>query len=463
MVNTKHKVDTPSVSEEQIRDSMEISKEDALELNAELDKLNTPPLESNTAPIEATKEAFDRGIRQAQAKKDTTLEDVHKAFRKWLFVDDIDRIDIALAVGINYRNDSSPIWIIIVSPSGDWKSELLMSFSGLPDIVQLDQITKNTLASGLKDVTDLGAGLTGRKSLLLFPDMGNLLACNKDDKKMILTQWRELYDGRINKRTGSGIVKKYDDCHVSLLAGATPSIRQEYLLHQQIGTRELLYDCDPDPSHNKAKMEMAWENEDHREEMKKDLHKVVEDFCTFHNPKEITITKDIQDFLNSSANHLSLLRATANIEWRTGELLSEATREVPTRLIKQLKSIWTALKSLDPEYPDETAKRIITKIIHSSGDKTRQHVIKVFKGVTAEDKWLNIPQIQKEIKLSRRVIKAECEQLWFLGSLNKDIRVERIGASVVSDGFGGETERGGLIREVEYYSPIQQETTQEEL
>ena len=453
----------PRVSEDELRDGMEITRKDAVELNAELDKLNAPPLESDNAPIEASKESYDQAMRQAQAKKDVTLKNVHDVFKKWLFIDDTDRIDLSLAVGINYRNESSPIWVIIVSPSGDWKSELLMSFSGLPDVVQLDQITKNTLASGLKDVTDLGSGLTGRKTLLLFPDMGNLLACNKDDKKMILTQWRELYDGRINKRTGSGIVRKYDDCHVSLLAGATPSIRQEYLLHQQIGTRELLYDCDPDPSQNKAKMEMAWENEDHREEMKKELHTVVYDFCTFHKPKEITITKEIQNFLNSSAEHLSLLRATANIEWRTGELLSEATREVPTRLIKQLKCIWIALKSLDPEYPDETAKRIITKIIHSSGNKLRQSVINVFQRAKTEDKWLNTAQIQQEIKLSRRVLKAECEQLWFLGSLNKDTRVERIGASLVPDGYGGEVKRGGLIQEVAYYSPIQQEKPQKEL
>ena len=463
MRDTKHKVDTPSVSEEQIRDSMEITKADAVELNAELDKSNAPSLESDNAPIEATTEAWDRGIRQAQAKKNTTLEDVHKVFSKWLFVDDTDRIDLALAVGMNYTTTGAPIWIFLVSPAGDWKSELLMSFTGLPNVIQLDQITKNTLASGLKDTVDLGSQLTGKRSLIISPDLANLISCASDDKKMIWSQFREWYDGRINKMTGSGTSKKYDNCYVNFLAGATPVMRGEYLIHQAIGTRELLYDCDPDPSQNEAKMNQAWENEDYEEEMREELRTVVYDFCLYHTPENIKVSKAIREFLSHEANRLSLLRATGTIDWHSGELKGDVTREVPTRLIKQLKRLWLTLKSLDPEYPDKTAKRIIRKIIDSSGSKNRQRIIKAFKGAKTTDKWLNIADIRRETKLGRRTIKAECEQLWSLGSLRSETRVERIGASVVSDGCGGETERGGLIREVEYYSPIQQETTQEEL
>ncbi len=463
MVNKNRKVISPSSGEESLRKSMEITREDAVELNAERDKLNAPPLENGNAPIEATKEAWNQGIRQAQAKKDTTLEDVHKVFSKWLFVDDTDRIDIALAVGINYTTKGAPIWIFLVSPAGDWKSELLMSFTGLPNVIQLDQITKNTLASGLKDTVDLGSQLTGKRSLIISPDLANLISCGSDDKKMIWSQFRELYDGRINKMTGSGTSKKYDNCYVNFLAGATPVMRGEYLIHQAIGTRELLYDCDPDPSHNKAKMEMAWENEDYEEEMRAELRTVVYDFCLYHKPENIKVSKAIREFLNNEANHLSLLRATGDIDWKHGELRGDVTREIPTRLIKQLKRIYIALKSLDPEYPDSKAKRIIRKIITSSGSRNRQRIIKVFKDTKMEDNWLNIANIRQETRLGRMTIKAECEQLWSLGSLKKEVRVERIGSTATSDIDGYEVQKGGLIREVDYYAPIQQEKPQKEL
>lgn len=440
--------------EKKHRGSMEITKDTAVDLNAELDQIEKPVLDSSKVLIPATKESYEKAIKQEQVKMGTSLDDVHKTFKKWLYIEDMDRLDLALAVGINYKTKGASLWIVFVSPSGDWKSELLMSFTDLSNIVLMDQITKNTLATGLKDTIDLGSQLTGNRSLLIFPDLASLMSSNRDDKKMIWAQFRELYDGRITKRTGSGISKKYDKCYVNLLAGATSVIENEYLLRQQIGTRELLYDCDPEPSQNKKKMEMAWENEGYEEEMRADLWRVVTDFCQFHKTKDIKITPEIKDFLFEQAEYLSLLRATGEIDWTTSELKGSVDREVPTRLSKQFKRLWIALMSLDEDYPVETAKRIIRRLVNSSGSKARQKIIDVYKLSKNKDNWLSVSDMQLETSLGRKVVKSECEQLTYLHSLEKRIHLMHIGGEVVPDRDEQLAWSRGFDREVEQYRAV---------
>ena len=277
--NKKSNVRPSPSGEEGLRKGMEITKAEAVKLNAELDQISKPILESGKTLIPAGKQSMKEILRQEQEMADTSLDDVRTAFRKWLYVDDTDRIDLALAVGINYREKGTPLWIFLVSPPGDWKS-----------------------ASGYQDAIDLGDELHGKSHLLVFPDLASLMSGNKDDKKIIWGQFRELYDGRINKRTGSGVLRKYDNCHVNILACATPVIRNEYLLHQQIGTRELLYDCDPEQSQDKKKMDQAWENEEYEEEMRQELKNVVYYFCHYHKLQKVKIPKDIKDFLQHEAS-----------------------------------------------------------------------------------------------------------------------------------------------------------------
>jgi len=456
MLEKRTNVKPPSSGEERSLNRHPVTRSEAVELNADLDKLNNPTLENGKAHMPASKQSWDKGISQEQAKMNTTLEDVHTAFRKWLFIDDTDRLDLALAVAINYKKPGTPLWMFFIAPSGDWKSELIRSFIGLPDVIVLDQITKNTLASGLKDTSDLGAVLQNKDTRLIFPDLACLLSCNKDDKRQILGQFRELYDGYINKRTGSGVVRKYEGCHVTLIAGATPVIRNEILLHQQIGTRELMYDRDTEILQNEDKMEMAWENEEHEEEMREELKRVVYNFCLFHMPNKIRIPNAIKEFIKDEARRLAILRATGDIDWRYAELKGPITPETPTRLMKQLKRIYITLKSLDPGYPDKTAKQIISDVVDGSGSKIRQKILDVCNRLNNREKWLSIPDLQLETDLGRKIVKAECEQLTYLHELEKRIYLMHIGGADVPNYEGRIAWSRGFDKEVDQYRTVPQ-------
>lgn len=382
----------------------------------------------------------------------STLQDIYETVGSWLGIREIDhnRIDIQLATALSNKIPGTPIWMFIVGNSGDWKSAFSKAFDGLKNCKKLDQLTENTLASGAKDVVDLGSELHDTSTILLFPDLACLTSMNTDKKNIIWGQFRNLYDGFINKRTGAGIKKAYENCHVTLLACATQSLRDEILIFSHLGTRELMYDTATDPIDNDFKMDKALHNEKYEQEMTQEIEAVVCNFIRHHEVKDIDPDDEMLHYLKKEAERLTILRATAITDKQHQELINPVYPEVPTRLIKQFVRIYRCLKSLDDDYPDEKIRQIIAHIVDSSGNKVRQLVLSYLK--INSGNWCNIPDIQKNTKLGRKPVKSQCETLWNMGIFDKETRVEQIGGYDSYDPTIGETvHRGGLTKEVDYY------------
>jgi hypothetical protein len=379
--------------------------------------------------------------------KTATLDDVYKTLEKYLFISDYNRIDVILATALSNQLHGTPIWMFVVGNSGDWKSAFASSLGVLPNCIKIDQITKNTLASGAKDAWDLGSELNNNSKILLFTDMASLTSINTDDKNTIWGQFRNLYDGIILKSTGSGVNKKYENCHVTILACTTQAIRDEILIHSQLGTRELMYDTDPDMVDNILKMDKAWDNEEFEEEMKKDINQVVYDFFINRTVKNIEPDSAMKEFLKEEAQRLSMLRATAIIDRYRRDLINPVYPEIPTRVLKQFKRLYKSLKSLDDNYSDEKIKAIISHIVDSSGNIVRRMVLEALK---LSNDWMKITALQKETKLGYGTVKSQLEMLWNLNVISKDVREEQVGG-YVTNYQGYEERRGGRTEDVAYY------------
>lgn len=411
--------------------TMDIDKETAIELNKSLPQNIT-----------------SRQILEGEKNK-SKIDDVYDVFKKWLGIKEIDtnRIDVTLATAISNKLKGTPLWLFLVGPSGDWKTTLAESMDDLPNVIKIDQITANTLASGKPNVSDLGSELENSSTILIFLDLASLTSTNKEEKNQIWGQFRSLYDGNIFKRTGAGVEKAYENCHVTIIACTTESIRDEILIHAQLGTRELMYDTDADKIDNDFKMDKAWDNEQYEEQMKKELRETVRNFINWHPvKKDIKISTEIKTFLKTEAERLTTLRTGGAVDHIHRELINPVSPEVPTRLVKQLKRLYISLKSLDENYSDEKAKQIITHIVNSSGDKVRRLVLNLLQ--KHFNKSWKISEVQYELRIGRNSVKAQLEQLWNLGIIEKEIREERIGGYF--DSYDGQV-KGGRLEEVAYY------------
>ncbi len=405
---------------------------------------------------EATKEELKKQTEEAlkevkETVKNATLENVYKVTEKWLGIKikDRKRIDVILATVLSNQIPGTPLWLFIVGASGDWKSAFCRSLEKLHNVIKIDQLTKNTLASGQKDAEDLGKELEHSSKILLFLDLASLTSANNDEKNIIWGQFRTLYDGDIYKRTGNSVTKAYEGCHVTIIACTTNAIRNEILIHAQLGTREVMYDTCANPIDNDFKMDKAIQNEKYEEQMQNEIGKAVQDFLTYHKVKDIKISEENINFLKSEAKRCTILRASGMVDKQYKELLNPIDPEVPTRLIKQLIRLWRCLKSLDDDYPDEKAKEIITHIVNSSGDKVRQMVLELLQN--NPDDEFKITDVQHHTRLGRKTVKAQLEMLWNLKVIDKETREERIGGYVYTDDLGNEMVRGGRIEKIPFY------------
>jgi len=402
-----------------------------------------------SSPFWYLKKALQFDVKDAG---NVTLQQIYDVAKKYFYLSDTKRIDIIMATALSNQLPGTPIWLIVVGASGDTKSSLAVPLGKHPAVIVLDNITPNTLASGKEDVEDLGSELHDKSKIIIYPDLAALSSKRAEDKAEIWSQNRNLYDGFIYKRTGSGVNKKYDNCHVTMIACSTPSIKDEFIIHAQLGTRELLYDTDANPNDNIEKMKAAWKNEEQEKQMQEEISIILCNFLLTHKVQEIEIPPEIETFLQKEANKLTVLRASGTPDRIYREPISPVYPEVPTRLIKQFKRVWMCLKSLDPLYSDEKAKEIISHIVISSGHKTRQLILDLLMNAKKleEYAWKKIPEIQMEIKTSRVAVKEQCETLWNIGVFEKKIEIERIGTYEVTTEYSTEI-RGGKVEEVTYY------------
>lgn len=380
--------------------------------------------------------------RKKLEKRPKTLKEVYKRVQIWLYLPDTLRIDVILAVAITVKDKGERLWVFFVGGSGDAKSELLRALEGLPYVRKIDQLTANTFASGKPNADDLGSELQDNDILLLFSDLACLTSLNKDEKKKIWSQFRTLYDGEIYKDTGSGVKKKYDNCNVTILGCTTNQIKNEYHIHQQLGTRELLYDTEPDYRDNKTKMKKALENRSKKKEMKQELKDTLQGFLLDKKfDSNIPIPENILEFIFKKCEKLRLLRASgSSTDWRTGELDSDIEAEVTTRLVQQFSLFYQALKSLDPNYPEERYQQIIERFVKSSSQPVRYKLYEYFK---KNPEWTTIYNLHLKLKNSKIAILSQCESLWNLGSLEKEFREESVGY-----------EGSNRWKDVAYYKPL---------
>jgi len=382
-----------------------------------------------------------------------SLADVHNVVKKWLYIPNLERVDIILATAISLHYKGNPLWVFIVGNSGDGKTEIIRALEGLPHTRKIDQLTANTLASGRnrKVGHDLGAELQNTSTILIFSDLACLTSLNKDEKKKIWGQFRNLYDGEIYKDTGERTNIRYTNCHVVIIACTTSTIKDEFHIHQQLGTREFLYSTEANPEDDEHKMRRAIDNLNKQEEMRQELKQIIQGFITTHRFNDsIEISPDIMDYIIHSCLKLKLLRATGPTDWYSGELSGDAECEIPTRLISQFATLYKSLKSLDKKYPDTSFKNIVENIIKTSSQPVRYKLYNIFK--KQPDEWLTIPQLQQKTRLGRKAIISQCELLWNLRSLNKEIREELVGSTgVYVDRDNIEHPKGGHMEKVAYY------------
>ena len=168
------------------------------------------------------------------------MNDLKKVFRKHLLLDDYKIIDVVMAVIVGNFFQTDPLWLLIIGPSSSAKTEVLNSLDGLPFTYFISDMTTKTLISG-KENASLLPELNNK--IVIMKDFTTVLSKRADDLKIIMAQWREVYDGKVSNMYGTGgaSAKVVWKGHVGLLGASTPVYDRKHGVVSQMGERFLLY------------------------------------------------------------------------------------------------------------------------------------------------------------------------------------------------------------------------------
>jgi len=241
--------------------------------------------------------------------------------------------------------------------------------------------------------------------------MAQFLQLHPNEKGAIWAQLRNAFDGYVVRDTGSGVNTRYTDLKWNWLVGATPKIDRELLIHQELGTRELVWRM-PKIKQTAKLQEKVWNNVDDKETMRKELNEVVRKFLKYKAEiplQKKTIPQEIKQKLFQYANFISQLRATAEKDRYTGELTNFVYPEKPTRIQEQLKTLYYGLKNLDSSITDEDTIDIIDHLAQSSIIPLRLQII-----LKLNKQSLSTTRLAKKLGINYRTLIGELMVLWHL-------------------------------------------------
>lgn len=351
-------------------------------------------------------------LKDVKYYKGTDLETIHNMYRTYFHIEDTKRIDIVLAVALSSKMDGIPIWLILVGASGDMKSVQLNSLMTNTSVYVMHNLTSKTLVNGYKDKIkhpDLAPELNNK--LILIPDMAQILKLPPIEKAELWGQLRDLYDGFAGKDSGQGSRAKYKDLKVTLLAGSTPAIDGQILVHQDLGTRELIYRTEGNVQKHRL-MDKCFENEDKEKMISDELKRKTNVFLKERYINRGIVKKDTLEELKKMAIYISLMRATAEIDSYSNELRNYVYPEEPTRIAKQLKRLFICLMSLSDDYPEERAIEILWHIAKSSAFPIR---IQMFEYLLKQGEEKTTSKIADDLKIGKKTAQRELQIFWNMG------------------------------------------------
>ena len=329
-----------------------------------------------------------------------TIEQLEKEVEEFLLLGDKNVVKTIIATIIANKMQLSPVWLLLVAPSSGGKSELIGALSGLPFIHAISDLTVNTFVSGLKrpgKETSLLFKITG--GIMTFKDFTSILSKNKDARKEIMGQLREVYDGDYTKRTGTG-----DDIHwhgrVGAIGASTEAIYKAIGEMTQMGDRFIMYTIEQ--AERIDSTIRAMENAPFLVEKRNHLQNCFTSYIQYllnHleiSGKDIEISSEIKMEILQVADFAARARSAVDIDIRTGLVDFVPSIEMPMRMITQLYNLakaFTVMRASVPESNNLVAntltdddKKILLKIAFDSIPKTRRMVLyylaKYIKGIS---------------------------------------------------------------------------------
>ena len=271
------------------------------------------------------------------------LEALVTRFKYWLHVEDPTTIYTLCAVKLSHKIPGDPVWLMLIGPSSDGKSEMLKAFTG-DDEITVDDLSEHTFVSGYRskatDEIPQFAELLANRIWYIY-DLSIMMSKPFEERSTIFSDLRMIYDGRLKKRFGNKTDFDIPTPNNTLMCGSTPVIDRTILEDQLMGTRFMTWRTKT--GNRKNIMNKIDQTEKDFVAMRGSLKTQVRSWENNIKIIDYQFTPEDNVKLQNMANQTTLLRTSVDVD-RNRELANEAYPEAPGRFYRQLKKMYKAYR-----------------------------------------------------------------------------------------------------------------------
>jgi hypothetical protein len=331
-----------------------------------------------------------------------------------------------MATYIANRLDADPIWLIVIAPPSNTKTELLRSFDGHKNAFFLSNLTPATLVSGKKTKKNPEPSLLPKLNdkLVVLKDFTTILSMRSESKQEVLAQFREIYDGQYSKSFGTGKTFNWKG-RIGLVAACTPVYDCHYVVIGSMGERFILYRTD---SMNGEKMglqaqRIVGQENKMRAEIKLAVHSFIDQFESLENV-HFDKNEDVDSMIISLACFCAYARCPVERDRYSQSIKYDPLPEGTPRLVKQFMQIGMGLALANGQNSiDEQIYKTIKKIGKDLIPAQRLKVLKQLWNERAfEDVgWEKTKEVATAVNMPTATARLTLEDLMVVGALNRDI------------------------------------------
>jgi len=280
------------------------------------------------------------------APSPTTLADVHRVFRKWLGDEyDLDAINATLATGAVERLDGDPLWLLLISGSGNAKTETVQSLARAGARVTSTITSDGALLSGspkrekAADATGGLLRLLGPRGVLVIKDVTSILSADRNARATVLAALREIHDGRWQRNVGTdgGRTLTWEG-RIAVVGAVTTAWDRAHDVVASMGDRFVVVRMDSTEGRIGAGRQ-AIGNTGDEERMRAELGDVVAGLLHRVDAADaVTVTDSERERILAAADVVTLARTAVDYDYR-GDVIDAHAPEMPTRFAKQLAQV----------------------------------------------------------------------------------------------------------------------------
>lgn len=346
-----------------------------------------------------------------------TLNQAHTVFRRWLGEDyDTDALDVVLATVAVEHLDGDPLWTLLLSGSGNAKTETVSALTGAGATITSTIASQGALLSATsrsERAADATGGLLrylGPRGVLVVKDVTSILSMSPNIRAEVLAALREVYDGKWSRNVGTDGGRTLEwSGRVAVIGAVTTAWDRARDVIASMGDRFVIVRMD---SHDgrQAAGRRAIGNTGHEEQMRTDLAAAAAGVLAGMATTAVDLAEDETDTLLAAADVVTLARTGVDYDYR-GDVIDAHAPEMPTRFAKQLAQVVRGAVAIG--HDRTSALRLAIRVARDSMPPLRLAIL----DDVAEHPESSTPDVRRRIGKPRATVDRQLQALHMLGVL----------------------------------------------